>query len=86
MCKLVVQSKWAMYYLLVSLNPRTDFRAFGGIDSWHLSNMNKYCFSFDGYCETPCSRLGFLKSTQKTGVRGIYINRKRHWFCIHIVK
>ena len=46
MCKLVVQSKWAMYYLLVSLNPRTDFRAFGGIDSWHLSNINKYCF----YC------------------------------------
>ena len=25
MCKLVVQSKWAMYYLLVNLNPRTDF-------------------------------------------------------------
>ena len=25
MCKLVVQSKWATYYLLVNLNPRTDF-------------------------------------------------------------
>lgn len=46
MCKLVVQSKWAMDYLLVNLNPRTDFRAFGGTDNWHLSNINKYCFSW----------------------------------------